>query len=107
MYSWCIVQHTPRYFFPWCDASKIKINFVSRLVSDNFVKIDIRKKTYVRGLKKMTGASYKRKMWKQKTTFEQPNRSSWKGGKKCFKCGAEGHWAKFCRGPPKKVDPFR
>ncbi|XP_065675285.1 ATP-dependent DNA helicase Q4 isoform X4 [Hydra vulgaris] len=91
-------------------SKKIKIKKVNakRLVSDNFVKIDIKKKTYVRAGKKLTGAQYKRKQWKKKTSFEQPSKKGWQviGNKKtCFKCGGEGHWAKFCRGL-KKVDPF-
>lgn len=36
------------------------------LVSNNFVKIDLKKKNYVRGNKKMTGAKYKRQQWKSK-----------------------------------------
>lgn len=36
------------------------------LVSNNFVKIDLKKKNYVRGNKKMTGQKYKRQEWKRK-----------------------------------------
>ena len=36
------------------------------LVSNNFVKIDLKKKNYVRGTKKMTGQQYKRQEWKRK-----------------------------------------
>jgi len=36
------------------------------LVSTNFVKIDLKKKNYVRGSKNMTGAKYKRQEWKKK-----------------------------------------
>ena len=80
-----------------------------KLVSDNFVKIDMRKKTYQRGVKKMTGARYKRQEWRKKSSFDGSQPQKWKPGmgkKICFKCGEEGHWAKFCRGPKKKVDPF-
>jgi hypothetical protein len=36
------------------------------LVTSNFVKIDLKKKVYVRGQKHMTGAKYKRMEWKRK-----------------------------------------
>lgn len=82
--------------------------FHFRLVSDNFVKIDLRKKTYVRGLKKLTGAQMKRREWKKKTAFERPIKTSKTGKSICFKCGGEGHWAKFCKEHfKKKVNPFK
>lgn len=73
------------------------------------MKIDLKKKTYQRGTSKLTGAQYKRSQWKKKTNFEFASKVGAKGGNKkiCFRCGGEGHWAKFCRGPAKKVDPFR
>ena len=37
-----------------------------KLVSTNFVKIDMKKKNYVRGKSNMTGAKYKRMEWKRK-----------------------------------------
>ena len=90
---------------------KLKFLYVwFSLVTNNFVKIDIRKKTYQRGVSKLTGAAYKRKQWKQRTSFEVTSNTSWKKNsskKICFRCGREGHWAKFCKGPKKKVDPFR
>ena len=36
------------------------------MVSNNFVKIDLKKKNYVRGNKKMTGQQYKRQQYKSK-----------------------------------------
>ena len=36
------------------------------MCSNNFVKIDLKKKNYIRGSKKMTGAKYKRQEWKRK-----------------------------------------
>ena len=36
------------------------------LVSNNFVKIDMKKKNYVRGSNNMTGSKYKRQEWKRK-----------------------------------------
>ena len=51
----------------------------------------------------MTGAQYKRQQYKELT---QPKRGrpGWGRGKPsfdgqtCYKCGGEGHWAKFCKG---------
>ena len=48
------------------NKRKSKPKKLDGLVSNNFVKIDLKKKNYVRGNKKMTGQQYKRQEWKRK-----------------------------------------
>ena len=64
-------------------------------MNDNFVKLNLRKKSYARGKGVVKGAAYKRQQWK--------NMMSAKRGTACFKCGEEGHWANKCtkNGPAK------
>ena len=48
------------------NKRKSKPKKLEGLVSNNFVKIDLKKKNYVRGNKKMSGQQYKRQEWKRK-----------------------------------------
>ena len=62
--------------------------------NENFVKIDITKKVFVRGHKKVSGAKAKRNDWKM-------NKSASSKEEKlktliCRKCKESGHFAKFC-----------
>lgn len=57
-------------------------------MNDNFVKLNLRKKTFSRGKAGLKGAAYKRHQWKQKMSAKR--------GTACFKCGEEGHWASKC-----------
>ncbi|XP_071957699.1 ATP-dependent DNA helicase Q4-like [Antedon mediterranea] len=81
-------------------------------LNENFVRINLRKKVYTRAPNKMTGPLYKRQQWKVKmgkASGKSYGRGGGGGGGGwhkpgvCFKCGQEGHWAKFCKGrlPPK------
>lgn len=65
-------------------------------MSENYVRLNLRAKKFVRKRVHMTGAQWKRKQWKQKMATCSKNYSN-----KCFKCGAEGHWANKCPGKKK------
>ena len=53
-------------------------------VSENYVRLNLKKPTYSRGGIKRTGSYYKRQKWKKKNSTV------------CFKCGQTGHWANSC-----------
>lgn len=57
----------------------------------NFVKLNMKVKTYKRKGKGMTGPQYKRFQWKQKMKSRSASY-----GNNCFKCGKPGHWANKC-----------
>ncbi|GBP19855.1 ATP-dependent DNA helicase Q4 [Eumeta japonica] len=65
-------------------------------LNDNFVKINIEKKVFVRGKKSVNYSKYKKQQWKQKKilsgTMEFPD----SGKILCFKCGQDGHMARYC-----------
>ncbi|CAC5357583.1 RECQL4 [Mytilus coruscus] len=65
--------------------------------SENFVRLNMKIKTYKRkGKKGMTGPQMRRFQWKQKMKSRSKSY-----GDKCFKCGQEGHWANKCTGQGK------
>ncbi|KAF2368307.1 DNA helicase ATP-dependent RecQ type [Trinorchestia longiramus] len=77
-------------------------------LNHNFVKIDLKKKTYARGKKTMTGGKYRRMEWKRKQSLKNSSGKSSVGGNKknltCHKCGDFGHWAARCPGKMAKMD---
>ncbi len=66
-----------------------------RLHNDNFVKINLKKKTYVRGKRAMTGAKHRRMEFKRKVAEKEKKAAK---PKVCFRCNEEGHWARDCVG---------
>ncbi|XP_062621086.1 ATP-dependent DNA helicase Q4-like isoform X2 [Saccostrea cucullata] len=63
----------------------------------NFVKLNMKVKTYKRKGKGMSGPQYKRFQWKQKMKSRSESY-----GNNCFKCGKPGHWANKCPGENKE-----
>lgn len=74
-------------------------------LNENFVKANLRKKTFARGVKKLNFKKYKFEQWKQAKQGDTGGFRAGGGGgggggddrmmkMQCFKCGGFGHWAK-------------
>ncbi|XP_027231609.2 ATP-dependent DNA helicase Q4 [Penaeus vannamei] len=66
--------------------------------NNNFVRINLKKKTFVRGHRHINGSKYRRNEWKRKQSMKSGEGMSTGKSLTCFKCGDFGHWAKFCTG---------
>lgn len=64
-------------------------------VDENYVRIDTKRKVFVRGHKKISVAKLKKLDWKQKRSML--TKESKTNTFSCHKCGEKGHFAKFCK----------
>ncbi|XP_077404749.1 ATP-dependent DNA helicase Q4 [Vanacampus margaritifer] len=87
----------------------------SKVTEGNFVKINLKKKSHVKGYA-LRGMALRKQMYMQKFQlkgerfggaggfFGRGRRGGFRGGHSrqgdtCFKCGGTGHWAVHCKGP--------
>ncbi|NXC36561.1 RECQ4 helicase, partial [Campylorhamphus procurvoides] len=83
--------------------------FSHRRSRGNFVRLNLRRKRYVRG-PALRGNCLRRQVWKEKWRKKFP-RFGGGGSDLCFRCGERGHWAAQCPAgkdlgwPPMEKDP--
>lgn len=65
-------------------------------LNENFVKINIEKKVFVRGKKSMNFTKYKRQQNKDKKALHASMEFPESGKILCFKCNLPGHMARYC-----------
>ncbi|CAH2091134.1 unnamed protein product [Euphydryas editha] len=78
------------------ECDKIEKKIQNGTLNENFVKINIEKKVYVRGKKNISYSKYKKQLWKDKKALHAGMEFPEQGKITCFKCGLEGHMARYC-----------
>lgn len=81
---------------------KLEKKIAAGKVNENFVRINLRKKVFVRGKKTINFSRYKKTMWRNKkaaalTGPEMDMRGCDGGILMCFQCGLPGHFAQNCK----------
>ncbi|XP_041987542.1 ATP-dependent DNA helicase Q4 [Aricia agestis] len=81
-----------------CDKeySRLEDKIKNGTLNENFVKINIEKKVFVRGKKNLNYSKYKKKLWKDKKALHGGMEFPEGGKITCFKCSSDGHMARYC-----------
>ncbi|KAI4486376.1 hypothetical protein M0802_012301 [Mischocyttarus mexicanus] len=88
---------------PKSNKDKLEEKIATGKLNDNFVRVNLKKKIYVRGKKSFNFSKYKKNQWKQKKKELGSSEDNLdvidfieKKGLSCFKCGETGHFARYC-----------
>lgn len=86
---------------------KLEKRIASGKLNENFVRINLQKKVYVRGKKVTNFSKYKKSQWRQKKAAALAGPDMDMGGCDgglliCFQCGLPGHFAQNCKMKSKK-----
>lgn len=81
---------------------KLEMKIVSGKLNENFVRLNLRKKVFVRGKKTFNFSRHKKKLWKDKKAAALSGPDMDMGGcdggiLTCFQCGLPGHFAQKCK----------
>ncbi|XP_063535625.1 ATP-dependent DNA helicase Q4 [Cydia strobilella] len=77
-------------------TGKLENKIKNGTLNDNFVRINIEKKVFVRGKKNINFSKYKKQQYKDKKALHAGMEFPEAGKMLCFKCGKSGHMARYC-----------
>lgn len=85
---------------------KLQNKIASGTLNENYVRLNLRKKVFVRGKKTINFSRYKKKLWKSKKAAALSGPEMDMGGcdggiLTCFQCGLPGHFAQNCKAKSK------
>ncbi|KAI5645395.1 DEAD/DEAH box helicase domain-containing protein [Phthorimaea operculella] len=78
------------------EIGKLEKKIQDGTLNENFVRINIEKKVFVRGKKNINYSRYKKQQWKDKKALHAGMEFPESGKINCFKCGGVGHMARYC-----------
>lgn len=81
---------------------KLEKKVAAGSLNENYVRLNLRKKVFVRGKKTINFSRYKKKLWKEKKASALTGPDMDMGGcdggiLTCFQCGLPGHFAQNCK----------